>query len=141
MLLSVHFCYKVNDAEWGSQFISFKTQQWSNLFQVYDNRFVVPHNAYLSLKFNAHINLEVCSLIHAVKYLYKYVYKGIDRASLKLKQTTQAANNEPVDEIRAHLDTRFICAPEAIHRIFEFETQKKSDTVYRLQVIFRNYFK
>ena len=43
-----------------------------------DNRWVVPYNPYLLLKFNAHINVEICSTVSAVKYLYKYVYKGRD---------------------------------------------------------------
>jgi hypothetical protein len=41
---------------------------------------VVPYNSYLSLLFNCHINVEVCTSVAAVKYLYKYVYKGHDRA-------------------------------------------------------------
>jgi hypothetical protein len=41
---------------------------------------VVPYNPYLSLLFNCHINVEVCTSIAVVKYLYKYVYKGHDRA-------------------------------------------------------------
>ena len=43
---------------------------------VFDNSRVVPYNPYLTAKFNAHINVEVCSSVSAVKYLYKYVYKG-----------------------------------------------------------------
>ena len=39
-----------------------------------DNRWVVPYNPCLCLKFNAHINVEICSPVGAVKYLYKYVY-------------------------------------------------------------------
>ena len=42
------------------------------------NEFVVPYNKWLSTKYNAHINVEICSTIKAVKYLYKYVYKGYD---------------------------------------------------------------
>ncbi|XP_022875705.1 uncharacterized protein LOC111394171 [Olea europaea var. sylvestris] len=47
--------------------------------QMLDNRWVVPYNPYLSAKFDYHINVEVCSYIKAVKYLYKYVYKGHDQ--------------------------------------------------------------
>ena len=48
---------------------------------VLDNRWVVPYNPYLLMRYNCHINIEVCSSIKAVKYLFKYIYKGHDRAS------------------------------------------------------------
>ncbi len=48
-----------------------------------DNHWVVPHIVYLSTKYNAHINVEVCNNIRAVKYLFKYVYKGHDRATMR----------------------------------------------------------
>ena len=35
-----------------------------------DNRWVVPYNPFLLFKFNAHINVEVCSTVSAVKYIY-----------------------------------------------------------------------
>jgi len=40
-----------------------------------DNCWVVPHNVYLSTKYDAHINVEVYNNIRAMKYLFKYVYK------------------------------------------------------------------
>jgi hypothetical protein len=45
---------------------------------VYDNRHVVPHNPGLSRRYNCHINIEITTGIKAVKYIYKYIYKGED---------------------------------------------------------------
>jgi hypothetical protein len=39
-----------------------------------DNHWVVPHNVYLSTKYDAHINVKVCNNIRVVKYLFKYIY-------------------------------------------------------------------
>ncbi len=39
---------------------------------------MVPHNPYLTKRFNAHINVEVSVDIQSVKYLFKYVYNGPD---------------------------------------------------------------
>jgi hypothetical protein len=41
-----------------------------------DNRWVVPFNHSLLMLYNCHINVEICSSIKTVKYLYKYIYKG-----------------------------------------------------------------
>lgn len=50
------------------------------------NAWIVPHNLWLSTKFNAHINVEVCSTFQVVKYLFKYVYKGGDKAQISVNQ-------------------------------------------------------
>ena len=49
-----------------------------------DNRYAVPYNPYFSMKYNAHINVEICSTVNSCKYLYKYVYKGPDMASVEI---------------------------------------------------------
>ena len=103
-----------------------------------DNRSVVPYCPYLSMLFNAHINVEVCALIHAVKYLYKYVYKGADRARIRLHRT-ESTEGEERDEINSYWDTRYVCAPEAAHRIFGFAMSDRSDAVQRLQVHLPNF--
>jgi hypothetical protein len=51
-----------------------------------DNRWVILQNVYLSTKYDAHINDEVCNNIRAVKYLLKYVYKGHDRATVEISR-------------------------------------------------------
>ncbi|KAK6027977.1 hypothetical protein OSTOST_05986 [Ostertagia ostertagi] len=49
----------------------------------YSDEWVVPTNPYLIMKYDCHINMEICGMISAVKYLYKYVYKGPDRANIQ----------------------------------------------------------
>ncbi|CAF0916862.1 unnamed protein product [Brachionus calyciflorus] len=50
-----------------------------------DNSFVVPHILLLATKYDGHINVEICSTVKAVKYFYKYVYKGHDRIEIDLR--------------------------------------------------------
>ena len=87
----------------------------------FDNRWIVPYNPYLSLKFDAHINLESCSSVKSVKYLYKYVYKGYDSTNIKATTVSDGSTKSTVDEIATYLDMRYISAPEAVWRIFEFK--------------------
>jgi hypothetical protein len=54
-----------------------------------DNRFVVPYNKWLLRKYYAHINIEICNSVSAVKYLYKYVYKGHDKAIVAFQQNNK----------------------------------------------------
>ena len=42
--------------------------------RVIDNRWITPYSPYLLLKYECHLNVEVCFSVESVKYLYKYVY-------------------------------------------------------------------
>ena len=66
-----------------------------------DNKYVVPNNRDLVVQFNAHINVEVCNYSRSVKYLFKYVHKGFDRAPTIIESTDTRKVN---DEIRKYLD-------------------------------------
>lgn len=63
------------------------------------NEWVVPHSPYLLRKYHAHINVESCGSVRAIKYVHKYIYKGSHRA------TAEVAG---VDEITRHLNGRYI---------------------------------
>ncbi|KAK6031189.1 hypothetical protein OSTOST_02664 [Ostertagia ostertagi] len=90
---------------------------------IHSDEWVVPTNPYLIMKYDCHINMEICGMISAVKYLYKYVYKGPDRANINIEG---AGEN---DEIKQHLNTRYVCAPQSLYRIFGFPLQDRSHTV------------
>ena len=42
------------------------------------------YNLYLSIKYNAYINVEIYVNVKTYKYIFKYVYKGSDRISLRI---------------------------------------------------------
>jgi hypothetical protein len=63
-----------------------------------DNHWVVPHNVYLSTKYDAHINVEVCNNICAIKYLFKYIYKRHDSAIVEISRQSDNATEGNVVE-------------------------------------------
>ncbi|CAB4477605.1 unnamed protein product [Rhizophagus irregularis] len=91
-----------------------------------DNRWIVPYNPYLCQKYNCHINVEICSSMRSVKYLYKYVYKGHDRVIVSIEHS--------YNEITKYLNARYVSAAEACWRIFNFKLQQRSHKVERLPV-------
>ncbi len=42
-----------------------------------DSRWVIPYNPYLLKKYDCHINIEYCVNAQAIKYINKYITKGI----------------------------------------------------------------
>jgi len=89
------------------------------------NEWVVPYNPYMTQKYDAHINVEICSGIAAVKYLYKYMYKGFDRATMEVNKN---------DEIKQYIDGRYLFASEGCWHLFCFKLHSRSHAVYRLPV-------
>jgi hypothetical protein len=101
-----------------------------------DNRWVVPHNVYLSTKYDAHINVEVCNNIRAVKYIFKYVYKRHDHATVEISRQNDNAIERNVieaDEIKKYLDCHYVSASEVAWHIFKFDMHERFPTVERLQ--------
>ena len=96
-----------------------------------DNRWVVPYNPWLLLKYQAHINTEIVASVGGVKYLYKYINKGSDRVMVEVPgQQGQLANNE----IQRFTDARYISASEALWRLYGFPISQKYPPVEKLPV-------
>ncbi|KAG2212942.1 hypothetical protein INT45_002312, partial [Circinella minor] len=100
-----------------------------------DNRWVVPHNVYLCTKYDAHINVEICTSIHSIKYVYKYVYKGHDRASARVvQQGANSDDDQTSDEISTFLDARYVSASEGCWRLFSFSLHHEYPAHRRLAI-------
>ncbi|CAI9299221.1 unnamed protein product [Lactuca saligna] len=75
-----------------------------------DNGYVVSYNKRLCSRFDAHINVEYCGWNMVIKYLFKYISKGVDRVRFTLQtseaNTTTSSSTIPVavNEIKSFLD-------------------------------------
>jgi hypothetical protein len=66
---------------------------------MYDNRWIVPYNPCLIRLYKAYINVKICTTVQAIKYIYKYVYKGRDKVTLEIADT---------DKIKRYVTCRYI---------------------------------
>jgi ATP-dependent DNA helicase PIF1 len=107
-----------------------------------DNSWIVPYNLFLSKKYDAHINVEICSSIRSIKYIHKYVLKGHDRAQVTFvsgaPQGGQPIPQQPLqpqeNEIKEYQDGRYVSSIEAMWRIYEFDMHAQVPSVYGLDV-------
>jgi len=52
------------------------------------------------MKYQAHINIEYCNKSNLIKYLFKYINKGVDRVTVSMKNGGSTGVVENSDEIR-----------------------------------------
>ncbi|XP_048604246.1 uncharacterized protein LOC125582083 [Brassica napus] len=106
------------------------------------NQYVVPHNLSLLKKYQAHINVEWCCRTSAIKYLFKYITKGVDRATVLLKEVEKRGDGKEkkkegvdvVNEIDRYMECRYISACEASWRLFAFQIHHNQPNVIKLPV-------
>ncbi|CAM9826526.1 unnamed protein product [Sphacelaria rigidula] len=94
-----------------------------------DNTWMVPYNPALTLKYNAHINVELCASVKSVKYIHKYVYKGGDRT---ITGVTEEGDDD--DKITTYDDARYLGSCEAAWRIFDLGMTDRHPSVIHLAV-------
>ncbi|KAL8153385.1 hypothetical protein V2J09_011145, partial [Rumex salicifolius] len=91
-----------------------------------NNRFVVPYNRYLLLK------------SRAIKYLFKYISKGPDKAKSMFMENGASVETSTThqrtwfDEIKHFLECRYLSRCEDVWRIFRFDIHYCNPAVIRL---------
>ena len=101
-----------------------------------DNSWVVPYSPFFCLRFNGHINHEICVCFIAPKYLFKYLTKGEDRAMVR----AEVVEGDTVvkDEIEEYVDLRSVGSSEASWHLFNFNISQNKPSVYALRVHLEN---
>ncbi|KAF0712114.1 Uncharacterized protein FWK35_00023214 [Aphis craccivora] len=94
-------------------------------------KWIVPYCPLISKIMNAHINVELCSSVVAVKYILKYIHKGSDQAMFSIE-------NKNNNEIEEYQSGRYINSNEAIWRIFGFKIHDRYPNVQHLHVHLEN---
>lgn len=90
-----------------------------------EDRYVVPYNPKLLLMFQCHVNVELAHTVNIIAYLYKYLYKGPDRAKLRVLDET----DNSVDEISDYINARYVSSSEAAWRIFGYNINVREPSV------------
>ena len=94
----------------------------------FDNRWVVPHNEFLLVKFDCHINVEFIGSFLTIKYIYKYVHKGADVSTVTI------ANDIDKDEISQFVNARTIDPYDSHWRIQGYKVQEREPAVMKLAI-------
>jgi len=66
--------------------------------------------------------------------LFKYIYKGHDRASVAVRESDKEEEKGNIDEIKQYRDARWVTPPEALWRIYGFDLSKVHPPVKQLQL-------
>lgn len=70
-----------------------------------------------------------------MKYVYKYVYNGLDRANVRVQDLAyDGGETQTVDEISACQDSGYISATESTWRLFGYGIHGQWPTICRLDV-------
>lgn len=97
----------------------------------------MPYNRGLIVKYHAHINIEWCNQGLLIKYMFKYVTKGPDRATIaigKYKDADSGENKGNIvsNEVDDYIACRYLSSAEACWRIFKFPIHYRKPVVTKL---------
>nr|GEU97598.1 helicase [Tanacetum cinerariifolium] len=92
----------------------------------------------------AHINVEWCNRSKAIKYVFKYLNKGPNRATIVIQENVQQGQGTTeqkvtvVDEIKNYLNYHYLAPCEAVWRIVSFDIHHSYPSVMKLNFHLQN---
>lgn len=95
------------------------------------DQWVVPYNPALLKRYQCHLNVEICTTDSVIKYLFDYLFKGVDKIATKVIDNN---GEEFVDEIKDFVDNYYFCAYESAWNLLEFPRDGRFPGVERLPV-------
>jgi hypothetical protein len=84
----------------------------------------------LLLEWSGHLNFEIAFTVNVFLYLYKYIFKGSDKAKFSILSDS----GEEVDEIEDYVQGRYLTCMEGGYRILGFDISRKEPGVKHLPV-------
>lgn len=96
------------------------------------NCWVVPYNPHLLFKYRAHIKVEVCNSVTAVKI---FIQVRLQRP----RPSHVEFQNGQRDEMKLYVDARYLSSGEPCWRLFHFELQDRNSGIQRLVVHLPNH--
>lgn len=103
---------------------------------VINNSWIVLYSPLLSKIFDAHINIEFCNSVRAIKYICKYINKASDQAIFIVQQ--ENVNIDPRNEVQAFRAGRYVSSNEAAWRLLGLPLHERYPTVTHLAVHLEN---
>ena len=83
-----------------------------------DDGWVVPYNPRILIDFDCHCNIEIAGTVNVILYLYKYLYKGSDKAKMFLEDYKREHPDDK-DELMQYRIARYISSCEGAIRLLE----------------------
>jgi hypothetical protein len=93
---------------------------------------IASHIPELIDELDCHIFVDIVYTVKVFMYLYKYLFKGPDRALFRIQDYSNHEDQQPVDEANDYVNARYLCAPEAAWRILGFDISSKEPSVKAL---------
>ena len=98
------------------------------------NKWVVPYNKWLLLKYGGHINVEFVNTVKSVKYIYKYILKGPDKCHVEIIAigADGKTKSKNIDEIKTFRQGRYYDSTQSTHRLLGFSMSHTYPPVQKL---------